>query len=201
MGWFGQVSGERYPCESCGCGCASATECWTHCCCHSEHERLMWAIEHGVLPPEGVSFSTDQWIAAANAVKSGSAHCVLCVERVKEQLRRGIATPREGAALCSCDAGCSDGCGKACCDKDGKSQAAGESCCSKSKGPSWPGLSISAPSCKGLQQLLMFSLPPAPPMQGVEIILPEPVPFVPERPDDVVCSSRSLDVPEPPPRA
>jgi len=201
MGWFGQMVGERYPCESCGCGCASATECWTHCCCHTEQQRLVWAIENGVMPPAAVEFSDEQWIAAANAVKSRSAHCVLCVERIKEQLRQGVATPHEGVALCACDAGCGRGCGKACCEKDGKSEAVSVSCCSKNKGSSWPGPWISALSCKGLEQLLMFCLPPAPLVRVVEIILPEPVPFVPERPDDVVCSSRSLDVRELPPRA
>lgn len=204
MGWFGQVTGERYPCESCGCGCASATECWTHCCCHSEHERLVWAIENGVMPPPVVKFSDEQWIAASNAIKPGSAHCVLCVERIKGELRRGIATRPTHDPACACAGTCDGHCGKACCEtKKAGTPASGASCCAKGgdeKKSSWPGPSISAISCKGLQQLLTLTLPPAPPVRVMDFILPEPAVFVPERPKDVAYPSRSLDVPEPPPR-
>ncbi|MFO0858508.1 MAG: hypothetical protein U0640_14265 [Phycisphaerales bacterium] len=203
-GWFGQVSGERYPCESCGCGCASANECWTHCCCHSEHERLVWAIENGVMPPKVVEFSNEQWIAASNAIKPGSAHCVMCVERIKGELRRGIATQPVHGGACECGGSCDGHCGKACCEtKTASKSASGSSCCAKGgdeKKASWPGPSISALSCKGLQQLLTMTLPPAPPMRVVDFILPEPAVFVPERPKDVAYPSRTLDVPEPPPR-
>ena len=205
MGWFGQVAGERYPCENCGCGCASATECWTHCCCHSEHERLVWAIENGVMPPPVVEFSDEQWIAAANDVKAGSAHCVMCVERIKGELRRGVATRPAHDPACECAGTCDGHCGKACCEtKTAGKSAGGASCCAKGgdeKKPSWPGPSISALSCKGLQQLLTMTLPPSPPVRLVDLILPEPAVFVPERPKDVAYPSRTLDVPEPPPRA
>ncbi len=212
MGWFGQVTGERYPCESCGCGCASATECWTHCCCHSEHERLVWAIENGVMPPPVVEFSDEQWIAAANDVKAGSAHCVMCVERIKGELRRGIATRSDHDPACECAGVCDGHCGKSkvsCCETKTAAKLAakttgGASCCAKDEGdkkPSWPGPSISALSCKGLQQLLTITLPPSPPVRLVEFILPKPTALVSERPKDVPYSSRTLEVPEPPPRA
>ncbi len=42
---------ERFPCEGCACGCASARECWLNCCCHSLQERLEWARANGVTPP------------------------------------------------------------------------------------------------------------------------------------------------------
>jgi len=44
-------SGERYPCEACGCGCGSAEHCWQNCCCHTLAERLAWAEKNGVKPP------------------------------------------------------------------------------------------------------------------------------------------------------
>lgn len=212
MGWFGQLTGERYPCENCGCGCASATECWTHCCCHSEHERLVWAIENGVMPPPVVEFSDEQWISAANAVKPGSAHCVLCVGRIKGELRKGIATRPDPDTACQCAGACDGHCGKSkssCCEtktaaKPAAKSTGGASCCAKGEGDkksSWPGPSISALSCKGLQQLLTMTLPPTPPVRVVDFILPEPSAFVPERPKDVAYPSRTLDVPEPPPRA
>jgi hypothetical protein len=45
-------SGERFPCESCGCGCDSAEHCWRNCCCHTLAERLAWAEKNGVQPPD-----------------------------------------------------------------------------------------------------------------------------------------------------
>ncbi len=46
------TSGERFPCESCDCGCDSAEHCWRSCCCHTLAERLAWAKENGVTPPD-----------------------------------------------------------------------------------------------------------------------------------------------------
>lgn len=45
------VGAERFPCEGCDCGCATAEHCWTHCCCHSLEGRLAWAESNGVAVP------------------------------------------------------------------------------------------------------------------------------------------------------
>src|SRR5215212_7047907 len=45
-------SGEFFPCSGCVCGCASAEQCWRSCCCHSLAERMVWAREHKVRPPD-----------------------------------------------------------------------------------------------------------------------------------------------------
>lgn len=42
----------RFPCENGPCGCATADHCWDKCCCHSDVEKLQWAIDHGVKPPD-----------------------------------------------------------------------------------------------------------------------------------------------------
>ncbi|QEF99146.1 hypothetical protein Mal15_32060 [Stieleria maiorica] len=42
----------RFPCENCPCGCVTADYCWDKCCCHSDREKLQWARENGVRPPE-----------------------------------------------------------------------------------------------------------------------------------------------------
>ena len=44
-------SGELFPCESSGCGCDSAEQCWRSCCCHTLAERLAWAEKNDVRPP------------------------------------------------------------------------------------------------------------------------------------------------------
>jgi hypothetical protein len=36
------------------CGCRDAEQCWRHCCCHTLAERLEWARENHVQPPDYV---------------------------------------------------------------------------------------------------------------------------------------------------
>jgi hypothetical protein len=48
------VTGEIFPCMHHRCGCLSAEQCWRDCCCLSLEERLVWAKENGVTPPEYV---------------------------------------------------------------------------------------------------------------------------------------------------
>ena len=40
-----------FPCQSKGCGCKNAQQCWENCCCYSDSEKLAWAAKHGVKPP------------------------------------------------------------------------------------------------------------------------------------------------------
>lgn len=47
-----RATAERYPCESCGCGCSTAAGCWGNCCCFTPSQRLAWAKNEGVRPPE-----------------------------------------------------------------------------------------------------------------------------------------------------
>jgi hypothetical protein len=49
-----------YPCQDRPCGCASADECWHHCCCMNNKEKLAWAREHGVTPPDFVVAAAEQ---------------------------------------------------------------------------------------------------------------------------------------------
>jgi len=44
-----------YPCENRGCGCVSAEDCWKgDCCWFTLEEKLAWADERGIEPPEHV---------------------------------------------------------------------------------------------------------------------------------------------------
>ncbi|MFO0838908.1 MAG: hypothetical protein U1D55_10310 [Phycisphaerae bacterium] len=70
---------ERFPCEVCGCGCGSARECWSRCCCHTAVERLAWAIRNGVQPPANVTFSDAEWAAARRAAEPKRV-CASCGE-------------------------------------------------------------------------------------------------------------------------
>jgi hypothetical protein len=43
--------GGAYPCQDHGCGCQSAAQCWTGCCCLTPEQRWTWARDHRVVPP------------------------------------------------------------------------------------------------------------------------------------------------------
>ncbi len=45
---------EPFPCQHHQCGCRSAEQCWRSCCCLSTQEKLAWATQHGVTPPDYV---------------------------------------------------------------------------------------------------------------------------------------------------
>jgi hypothetical protein len=42
---------QPFPCQEHACGCQSAEECWSGCCCFTPEERWAWASEHNVQPP------------------------------------------------------------------------------------------------------------------------------------------------------
>jgi hypothetical protein len=44
-------SAQPFPCQDHPCGCQTAEQCWSHCCCFTPEERWGWAREHGVEPP------------------------------------------------------------------------------------------------------------------------------------------------------
>lgn len=52
MGAAGAVAAKDrsrpFPCMDSPCGCATAEQCYSRCCCHSVAERLAWARRHGV---------------------------------------------------------------------------------------------------------------------------------------------------------
>ncbi len=46
-----KVSSQPFPCQNHACGCQTAEQCWSHCCCFTPEERWTWAQEHNVEPP------------------------------------------------------------------------------------------------------------------------------------------------------
>lgn len=52
-GWCGAPSpaprgaATAYPCAAHACGCRSAQQCWSACCCFSVAQRMEWARIHG----------------------------------------------------------------------------------------------------------------------------------------------------------
>lgn len=52
-----------FICMNSRCGCMTADECWKHCCCHTTEEKLAWAAEHGITPPQYVLDQLAQEVA------------------------------------------------------------------------------------------------------------------------------------------
>lgn len=67
------AGGERFPCENCPCGCATAEHCWRNCCCFTPEQRLQWARQNGVPVPAFVQ------AAARSGEGPRAARCPHCV--------------------------------------------------------------------------------------------------------------------------
>lgn len=206
--WLDFSMDQAYPCANGHCGCATATQCWTNCCCHTPRERLAWAMRNGVLPPEGIEFPESDWIAAANGVKPGSATCGACVTRIKNALASGtpLVTAGEEAAIASCCSN-SPSTDATCCGVEARNSAAPRaSCCSDAASDADDRVAADLPclsplGCKGASALTLVIPPP--------MLLPAAIPALVltwSRIDRVVivgmhAHSRALDVTAPPPRA
>ena len=80
----------RFPCEDCPCGCATAEYCWDQCCCHSDREKLAWAVEQGVQPPD---FLLARVAQADVSLASASTESCSCCSQASAQCRPPAATP------------------------------------------------------------------------------------------------------------
>lgn len=76
-----------FPCMTRRCGCRSAQQCWTGCCCMTLAERIAWAKAHGVEVPEFVAQAE-----IAKAMKSCCAPRSCCATK-----RRACCTPSAAA--------------------------------------------------------------------------------------------------------
>jgi hypothetical protein len=168
-----------YPCQDRPCGCASADECWHHCCCMNNKQKLAWAREHGITPPDFV-------IAAAERENDHSAEvCDRADDSHGDDARESTQ--------------------RACCRKRHQDQEVATCChhdhdkAKKSKTEVRLVLSDSARQCSGLPQLvLLFSdaLPcvATPEWRPLEAQLG----YVVEGPRS--CLSADLSPPVPPPK-
>lgn len=99
---------ERFPCENCPCGCASAEFCWDHCCCHNDREKLQWATENGVMAPR---FLVERFANAAPTesttnpgmnpdASSAALSCCCCATNVPPGAPETSPTSRRREATC-----------------------------------------------------------------------------------------------------
>ena len=69
---------QPFPCQDHACGCQNAEECWRHCCCFTNEEKLAWARDHNVRPPEYVASTSPLGWGSARIRDSGDAKPTGC---------------------------------------------------------------------------------------------------------------------------
>ena len=202
---------ERFPCEGCSCACAGASECWSHCCCHTEEQRVAWAIENGVTPPSGLRGSLLALFAKrkSEAERRDLAAPAVAVRSSEAPRLPPCCAAREHAALAAASAPVA---AADCCDRSGADSAtaaaanAGQCCAAEDAAHAGASRTILGPcmsplGCKGASALTLVIPPP--------MLLPAAIPALVltwSRIDRVVivgmhAHSRALDVTAPPPRA
>jgi hypothetical protein len=142
IGPNGKDISQPFPCMHGTCGCQNAEACWRGCCCHTNAEKLAWANENSVTPPEYVH------VAAAKErtliAKTGSC----CVEN--HEVR---------------DEGCCSSTGTCAADL---TENTGDSATSARDDWQWSLVpTASARKCQGLAQLWLLIGSTAPTVQSV----------------------------------
>jgi hypothetical protein len=61
-----------FPCQGRACGCLSAGDCWTSCCCFTAAQRVAWAQEHEAEVPQTLVQEAEQ---EAVVVDCGDGEC------------------------------------------------------------------------------------------------------------------------------
>jgi hypothetical protein len=103
----GKDRSRPFPCMDRPCGCATAEQCFTSCCCNTPSETLAWAKAHRVEP--AVLAALEQRVASSNQLvaKATKSSCCSTKAPVAEEsccpIRQPAAVAEDGD-LCSMDA-------------------------------------------------------------------------------------------------
>jgi hypothetical protein len=142
VGPNGKDISQPFPCMHSRCGCQNAESCWRGCCCHTNAEKLAWAEENGVTPPEYVH------IAAAKERPAAIAKTDSCCSE-KQEAR-----------------------GDNCCSSTGRCEAdlAENGIAQANDDWQWTLVpTVSARKCQGLAQLWLLIGSAAPAVRSVEV--------------------------------
>jgi hypothetical protein len=91
-----------FPCMNCPCGCRNAEQCWRSCCCHTLAERLAWAHENHVQPPDYVlAEARAQGIDVCEYSAETHACCCCCAKMKARSVRHDNSVVLIQALRCS----------------------------------------------------------------------------------------------------
>ena len=101
----GKDRSQPFPCMDKPCGCATAEQCFTHCCCNTPAETLAWAKAHRIEP--AVLATLAQRVASSSqlAKKATKSSCHSSKAPVAEESccgsRQPVAVVFEDTKICS----------------------------------------------------------------------------------------------------
>ncbi|QDT89916.1 hypothetical protein [Gimesia algae] len=178
---------QPFPCQHRPCGCASAEQCWKQCCCFTNAEKIVWARDNGIIPPDYVveaaqSEFTAKVVKAETVVKKQCSHCVKSTS-----VQNGVACceTRSRPTCCSTSSGHS-------------TEHQPEETLSTADDSTRYVIGIEMMNCRG-QGLFWNSLPWAViPVVPVPKLVVDPGNW--DRPRSVIAAFIAAEPPEPPPR-
>ena len=94
---------QPFPCQSKPCGCSSATQCFSSCCCHTPQELLAWARANG-LEPAVLTALAHRVAAEDRAPDSPSPPATESQQQKSSCCATEPADPPGEASCCSADA-------------------------------------------------------------------------------------------------
>jgi len=104
----GKDRSRHFPCMDKPCGCATAEQCFTKCCCNTPAETLAWAKAHAVEPALLAALEHRVAHSGQLAAKATKASCCSSKAPVAEQScctsRQPAAVVFEDTKICSMDA-------------------------------------------------------------------------------------------------
>ena len=139
--------GTPFPCQDHGCGCSSASQCWTDCCCFTMKQKLAWAQANDVEPPQHLLD-----IGAAKSARNVARSCCTGKPQPEASTRAWCCESKQAGSSSPMIASC---------------QAGG--CCSKPDEPIDWTLNVRSLPCRGLGSMFTaLNIPLAPPPPRVE---------------------------------
>ena len=92
-------SSQPFPCQHRRCGCMSASDCWSQCCCFTPQERVAWAYDHDVEVPDTLQKQAEQENDPPSTVKKNPSCCQTPVSPTKKQPKESPTEKSEGLLL------------------------------------------------------------------------------------------------------
>ena len=195
--WFGGTVTERFPCESRGCGCSSAVECWTFCGCSTRAEKLAWARREGVQPPAAARLTQAEIAWLASSAPARPAASTACGGSCCGPALRNA--PVAGAVASCCGATAS----RSACGEGPASTSAAAGCCGEDQPAPLLAGGGSQRGCKGPSGTFSVLLVPAVSLRDLPLIpldFSAPPPRIPSEDTLLRWHGRTLDIPTLPPK-
>lgn len=95
-----QDSGGPFPCQGGHCGCKTAFQCWTNCCCNTPEERVAWARDNRVAIPEYAQ-DLHRLVVDQTASAAKPACCQKCATKVAKAVVQPLSRPVSKPACCT----------------------------------------------------------------------------------------------------